>query len=311
MGRSLRRMVSRAVRDSELGWRFVFNRRATISYRRGRPRLTARQARLLSELDRRGIAMTSVEELGVSSLFEELFRTVREDEARRREELARARRRADEIAGEDDKAFLFELLGHWPRVDLQSVYLRFALQEPILRIANAYFGMYARLRHFNVWYNFPTTGAARTSQLWHKDREDRLILKVFVYLADVRASSGPFSYVPATHRKGRVRDSAESFLEGDVRRSTDEQMARLVPQPSWVSAIGPVGTVVFADTHGYHKGGLVREAERVMYLCMFTSPASESKELLEKPADLVLPQAPDQAFALADRPRRMASWLPF
>ena len=32
----------------------------------------------------------------------------------------------------------------------------------------------------------------------------------------------------------------------------------------------------YADTNGYHRGGLARTGDRVMYTCMYTSRASES-----------------------------------
>ena len=62
-------------------------------------------------------------------------------------------------------------------------------------------------------------------------------------------------------------------------RSALMSMAVVVPPEKWLKATGPKGTIVFADTSGYHKGGLARERDRLMYVCMFTSPSSQSKEL--------------------------------
>lgn len=51
-----------------------------------------------------------------------------------------------------------------------------------------------------------------------------------------------------------------------------------IPKEGWITATGPKGTVVLADTRGYHKGGLVREHDRIVYVCTFTSKASTLSE---------------------------------
>ena len=100
-----------------------------------------------------------------------------------------------------------------------------------------------------------------------------MILKVFVYLSDVSEENGPFVYAPGTHLLGQVRRNPEFSLDGGVARTTDTQMDAIVSRKDWVSCCGPAGTIVLADTHGYHRGGLVRAGERLLYTCMFTSPS--------------------------------------
>lgn len=298
---SLRRRVARAARNHEWPWRYLLNRRATFAYRRDRPEIADPERRIAQQLRRDGIASTTVAELmGSTDLFEELQKTVCSEEERRRDEVLRVRREANEKKAIGQKTFLLELLGHSPVFDPASVFARFALQRPFLRIAGAYFGMYTVLRYYNVWHNFPFHGEARESQLWHRDREDFLILKVFVYLSDVEDGAGPLSYVPASHRQGRLRGEAESFVEGNVRRSSDDQMARFARRESWVRAVGKAGTIVFADTRGYHKGGLARESDRLLFVTMFTSPRSSSEKLLLPGVSLPPPPDREQEFALLD-----------
>src|SRR5262249_25095329 len=128
----------------------------------------------------------------------------------------------------------------------------------------------------------------RRSQLWHRDPEDYLILKVFVYVTDVDEGAGPFTYAPGTHLKGTIHEEPEYFREPNrkAKRSEDEQMAAIVPTDRWISAVGPPGTIIFPDTRGYHKGGMARTKDRIMYNCMFTSPASKTKEMFQRPADV-------------------------
>jgi hypothetical protein len=57
-------------------------------------------------------------------------------------------------------------------------------------------------------------------------------------------------------------------------------MSAVVPKENWVRGIGKKGTIIFADTRGFHKGGEARTDDRLMFTAMFTSPASDSKRLL-------------------------------
>jgi hypothetical protein len=142
--------------------------------------------------------------------------------------------------------------------------------------------MHAKLRYYNVWKTFASTEQARESQLWHFDREDNYILKIFLYLDDVDEGAGPFTYAPGTHKKGKYRAiEPEYFLEGSVRRTTDDQMNAVFAEDRWIRALGKKGTIIFADTRGFHKGGEARTKDRLMYTCMYTSPASQSKNLIK------------------------------
>ena len=285
-------------------WRYLDNLGPSLAYWRGREALGGEAARVLSELNRNGVAVTSVQALlGADSCYSELEAAVARLERDLSEQIAATREAANRADGW--KTYLLELLGRHPLLDPGSIYARFALQPDILRIANAYFGMHTRLRLYNVWRNFVTVTPPRNSQLWHRDPEDRHVLKVYVYLSDVAEGSGPFTYAAGSHPKvGLLRHPAITPTKGErAKRSTDAQMAEVVPPERWVHANGPKGTVVFADTRGYHKGGLARERERILYMFMFTSKASRSREYFTRPEDLSLPRGLNkkQLFALSAR----------
>jgi hypothetical protein len=108
--------------------------------------------------------------------------------------------------------------------------------------------------------------AYTTFQFVFRKRENRLR-----YYSDVDDGAGAITYAPGTHRKGRIRKIPESFLENGVRRWSDEQMDAVVPEEKWIKGAGPKGAIVFADTRGYHKGGLARTSDRILYTCMFTN----------------------------------------
>lgn len=285
--RQMIRKLVKAGRGKEMIWRYGFNLKSLINYKLNPPgKLNEASRSVLKDLNENGVAMISlsrlVENEDLLKEFESSVATLLADWDDKLREMKLA---ANDVNAIGDKSFNVELLGSVPDFNPESVFARLALEEKLLNIANAYFGMCAKLRYYNVWYTFVTQTASRESQLWHYDREDNYILKVFVYLKDVGEGTGPFTYAPKTHRKGKLwaRQPAY-FLEGGVvPRSTDEQMAEVVPREDWIKATGSKWTIVFADTRGYHKGGEAKTDDRLMYTCMFTSQASQSKKLLKFP----------------------------
>jgi hypothetical protein len=276
--------IIRNSRRNEFVWRYGFNLSPTLHYRfKPYSKTTAFQNTIVNNLNNDGLAMTSIAEcLSEIEHFTELDRSVDELLKKHNEIVNTKRVNAVKSDAIGEKTFNIELLGSPVKFDASSVFARFALQSFFHNIANQYFGMLAQLRYYNVWYTFATDATPRESQLWHFDREDNYILKIFVYLRDVDLGSGPFTYAPGTHRKGkRWNKQPESFLEQNVRRSTDDQMSTVVAENDWIRTVGNKGTIVFADTRGFHKGGEARTSDRLMFTCMYTSPSSQSKRLFE------------------------------
>jgi hypothetical protein len=272
--RTFARWLRRASRNLELTWR-LYNLAPAIAYRRQQRRPAGEATRVAQELQDKGIAISSVSALlEDASCFDQLRREVAQQELALADQMQACRAAANDHHASGPKPYLFQMLGEHPVMDRDSIFARFALQNPIRDVANAYFGMYVRLRYYNVWYNFVTDREACQSQLWHRDPEDRYILKVFLYLVPVNDDNGPFTYAPGTHMKGNCRRRpAYLHKDGYTTRSDDRQMSAVVPQQQWVTCTGPAGTLVFADTRGYHKGGLARVRDRIVYTCEFISLA--------------------------------------
>jgi len=298
----------KTLRRNSLVWRYAYNFAPTFAYGLNNANPAEEVSRVVKDLNRSGIALTTVSRLvGGSNLFSNLVSEVEALERRKFHELETTRQNANGPLTKEKKPFLVQLLSARPALDPESIFARFALESGALEIANRYFGMFTRLREYNVWHNFPVSGAPQSSQLWHRDREDRMILKMFVYLSDVDEGAGPFSYAPGTHAKGPVRQEPEYALEGGVKRTTDEQMAAVVPAEKWTRAVAPRGTIIFADTAGFHKGGYCTSKDRLMYVGMFTSPSSESTELFDRPR--VMSNHRSTATRVALLPGRRGPWL--
>jgi hypothetical protein len=282
------RSIVKSVKKTDLVWRYGYNLSPTIDYKiNNKNQLSDIEKSIIKTLNSDGIAVTSIEEFfGGNSEFEQLDAATKTLLENRKHEIDDLKSMANDAAI-GSKTFNLEMLGSELTFDSESAFACFALNNRLLNIANAYFGMYAKLRYYNVWKTFASQGEARESQLWHFDREDNYILKLFLYLDDVDEGSGPFTYAPGTHRKGQFRSiDPEFFMEGGVRRTTDEQMSTVFPEENWKKGTGKKGTMIFADTRGFHKGGEARTKDRLMYTCMYTSRASESKELLKVPSNI-------------------------
>lgn len=241
-------------------------------------------ARIVRTLNSDGIAVSRVEDLLSADMIGNLETSFRELLSAKASDINELKSTVERDATVGKKTFNLELLGSEPEFDAESVFANIGLSGSLLAIADSYLRMTAQLRYYNVWYTAASTGASRESQLWHFDREDNYILKVFLYLDDVDEGAGPFTYAPGTHRSGSHSSIQPEFImEGNVRRTTDEQMVKVYPRENWKVGTGSKGTIIFADTRGYHKGGEARNKDRMMFTCMYTSPASQSKDLLRFP----------------------------
>jgi len=169
----------------------------------------------------------------------------------------------------DKKSFLVNLVPREQEHSPDSPLVRLALDRKLLEIVSGYLGLWPRLFAIGAWLNFPTEDQPVESQLWHRDPEDLKLIKVFIYLADVDADCGPFSYVPKTHPFG---DRADKIPEHKhARRIADEEMQRTFPPESWLRCTGPAKTMILADTVGYHRGGKPTKGTRILITLTYTS----------------------------------------
>jgi Phytanoyl-CoA dioxygenase (PhyH) len=175
-----------------------------------------------------------------------------------------------------------------------------ALHPNALAIANGYLGLRSTLRSLDVWLTKPTPGPAIQTQLWHRDADDVMNVKMFVYFTDVTRAAGPLCYAPGTHPVGARRRLPEHDDQG---RSTDEQLRPIVPEADWVYCEGAPATVVFADTCGYHKQVKPESDERLLVVSHYVSGTPWVPRNLElSGADEAALDA-DQYVAVFDRPR--------
>lgn len=254
--------------------RYCNHYRATLGwYLAGRRSASETEAvRLVKELRENGIAVTNAERLGLNAdLIGQLMKEC-QTLAESPHALAIGEDRHDDVSAAK-KSFFFRLLGHDTiQVDRPDVFSRMALDPTVLSIANDYLRCYSRLTRYNVWLNLPSIGDPKTSQLWHRDYGDGLMLKMFLMVSSVNKDNGAFSYIPGTQLGGRRRNLDPPVINelGNRQRTLDEQMRQVVPESEWVTPTGDPGTVIFADTSGFHKGGFVRSGRRLLFKAYYT-----------------------------------------
>ncbi len=276
-------------------WRYVLNSGPTLRYRRSRQPLSLEGTRILTDLNATGLATSTVERLtGDPTLLPQL-----RDAARRLEgESPRPLPGLDADGEPKGRDFLIELID-WRDggTAVEGIFVDLALNTALKAPVDAYFGMDTRVADFNVWRTLPRM-TPRLTQLWHRDvPEDRLLVKVFVYLEDVDEDAGPFKYALGTHGKGDRRLRLRSLFDGWNFRVDDQLLESRIDRGRLRTLTGPAGTVVFADTIGFHKGGFATRKPRLVMQTLYTSQAA-------RPAANSAPRPDLPSIAAAMRPTR-------
>ena len=251
--------LKKTLRHNFILWKYYLNAKTSFRYLFSPVKIERKKINLiLTELRKNGIAIASAEDVIGKELFHEL-----DQEAQRLRV-----RNVSFLSDKEYAKFYLEQV-----YDAASLWARVAESKHIKEIANSYFQMNEpRLVYYDLWENQAGTDEPKNAQLWHRDRDDLQILKVFIYFTDVDEDTGAFVYAPGTHILGPIQGDPESFLEnGKIKRSHDENMEKVVAKDKWISGKGSKGTIVFADTHGYHKGGYVKNKFRFLYTCMYLS----------------------------------------
>jgi hypothetical protein len=156
-----------------------------------------------------------------------------------------------------------------------------AINDPaVLGIAAQYLGCKPTLSSLGIRWSFPAPGRPAETQLFHRDPDDWRFLKLFVYLTEVEAGSGPHVYVRSSHRTPATL-RAKPFARDSLVR--DYGADKIQP------VTGPAGTTFMADTHGIHMG----------------VPPSTSPRLILQVQYSLLP-----IFAFRYEPARLASEVP-
>jgi ectoine hydroxylase-related dioxygenase (phytanoyl-CoA dioxygenase family) len=124
----------------------------------------------------------------------------------------------------------------------------------------------------DYWCNIPTDGPGIYSQTWHRDSEDKRLVKLFLWMRDVTPETGPFYYIRGSHHYGPYGNFyPQTRLESQYppKGAVDEKF----PESERKMYTGEAGTLLLCDTSGLHKGGAPVSGKRLLFTSLFSTNA--------------------------------------
>lgn len=257
----------------ELHDRVLSNRKSRRLFTHDVPELDDVQRRIVSEVREQGYSLLPFDEVfSDRRLWDEL-----EAQRDRFVEATESGLAAggEEVRVREGKEFVARLHSYGVDVGLDDPWFRVCASRRMLDIANAYLQMWAKLEYVDVWYSVPQPADAErvSSQRWHRDYNDKHLLKAFLYLVDVDESMGPFQYVPGSQPGGPYAD-AWAWRPLGQNYPTEEELEQTIPASAIRAFTGPQGTLIFCNTAGFHRGGFSTTRPRVLATVTYSSPAS-------------------------------------
>jgi hypothetical protein len=243
------------------------------------PDLGVVQQRVLASLRADGIAVVPFRDLFDEELWREAVADI-EPFVRETEEATRSA--GAKPKGKDDVIVrrFFKSDGESPVFGLGSPWLRIGASETVLDIVNSYRGECTRLFYLDNWFTVPYTSAEDriSSQRWHRDGDEEHVVKLFVYVRDVDEDAGPFEYVLGSSSGARHGDVWPWDVKHKRRYPPTEELEAAVPAGDFIRVTGPAGTLIFADTGGFHRGGFAKTKPRVLSIASYVAPGAKKAE---------------------------------
>jgi len=257
----------------ELHDRVLSNRTSRGRYGDAPPELDAVQEGILAEVREQGYALRSFSDLFPDpddwrALEEQRDRFIASTEA----DLAAG---GEHVRVRPGKEFVVRLQSYGVELGRDDPWFKAVSSRRMLDVANAYLEMWSKLEYVDVWYSVPQPRAAEriSSQRWHRDYNDKHLLKVFLYLVDVDEDMGPFQYVAGSQPGGQYAD-VWGWQPLGQNYPTEEELEARIPAEAVQTYTGPAGTLLFCNTAGFHRGGFSTTKPRVLATATYSSPAS-------------------------------------
>lgn len=283
-------------------WFYILNAKPRRLFRTSLPTLNPVQERLVKELRETGIAVTNLDELFPR---EELLPKLQSYT----QELIR---KAEVKTG---KTFLEYLWDVQPVLDFENPFVKLALEGRVIDVVNSYMEMFSRFYYLTLNVTTPVESGTKSiaSQRWHRDPEDKKMIKLFLYLNDVDSESGPFIYIPYSTYGLRWGNFLSQRPPRGVYPNSGE-IERHIPHDHVKVLTGKAGTLIFCNTTGFHKGGYATGKPRTMFTAGYRSQASAWLDQYKYPVNFGeeskrLNLAPTQRYALEFNDNRLSTYL--
>ena len=233
------------------------------------------QKNILNEVKKNGFYVTNLDEIySNESSYEEFSKT----SIRIKNNLSERLSKKDESLFKRGKTFVARYVDlNTNFIDLKPA-LDLVIDDFFYNISLHYLENTPKVTNIDFWLNIPNIESKKIgSQNWHKDFEDKSLLKVFIYLEDVSNNNGPFSYVKESHEhhsKKIPKELLRNFPDGIVLE--EETILKYFPKNDLIKFLGKKNTVLFVDTSGLHKGGFIDIGYRYLFTFTYTTFAGIS-----------------------------------
>ena len=249
-------------------------RRALALHQSARPSLAGLDYEICEGLQNQGLFVTSIEALNLAMSAEIMAAG---------QKLARSFASEARMRAASGETFLMVS----PSATLtQPDLFAWGLQDRLLDIVEAYLGLPVAYDGMAIIYT-TANGNEEATRRWHRDREDRRMVKIIIYLNDVVAGEGgPFQLDPAS----------------DATDSTADRHAPIL------TCEGKAGTVIFTDTARFlHRGEPASKTDRAAIFYSYFSHRPRSPYFCER-SGLSRKQIAALAVGLSARQRASILW---
>jgi hypothetical protein len=127
-----------------------------------------------------------------------------------------------------------------------------------INVVNNYLQVPTKLSYCEIIFdhNIHNQQQEMETQMFHRDHNGVLFLKIFTYLTDVKIENGPYSYIEKSHKSENLK-LKKSNIKNNIRYDNSDIYSKL--KKSEKVFIGKPGSIVFTDTTGLHRGYLPDE----------------------------------------------------
>jgi hypothetical protein len=204
------------------------------------PDLDSNDLKIVEELRRTGICVTSLESLNLPNT-KKFFRGAKKISATLQESsLEPVNKGKHTLCGTSAQMMKYPEVFRW------------GLNERLLNIVENYLALPVAYDGLSYYFSI-ADGRDAGPRLWHRDREDRRMIKIGVYINDVNDDGGPFQC---------VRPEINSLLcdpekyKYEIIHNKDIKKVVSSEQSDWMTTCtGLAGTVIFVDTAMYYHRG--------------------------------------------------------
>ncbi|MCC5645311.1 phytanoyl-CoA dioxygenase [Nostoc sp. CHAB 5824] len=250
---------------------------ARWKHSRNLPALEESDRNILNALQKDGVCVTTLADLGLNSTSE----------------LLKAAYHQLSQMENPNNDHLDEKLPQISTVTGLPEFYAWGLEKRLVNIIENYIGLPIAFHGVHLRKDFPSRHQFGTL-LWHSDAEDRRIIKIFIYLNDVEEKTGPFEYIPRSLTplfSWKYFQLYYKLWKSGYMGIDDEEVKPVIPKSAWKSCPGPAGTVILVDTKNALHHGTVRAEERSALFFCYTANPPERPDLCTQYWDDTYPRA--------------------